>query len=496
MSLPLSLLIEVNSTSVKDTFTLGKLPTLLITQEASVPVGELTYYTSLATLKEAFKSGGVVDFATEYFGFTSKNATKADYLGVFNYSPTATAGALRGATAPALADIKKVNGKFALSIDGAKAVDVTADLSAVTNFTEAATALQTAIRTTTTGGYKTAEVVFDSTTSGFIIKSGTKGATSSVSPLTSPTSGTDISQKLGLSADEGAVSVAGKAASTFADVLDKISLANGNSYVITTDFALSDDELLAFAKWLNASNMRYIGVYSDSALLGKDTTTLQAYNGLLLDYKVGDNQNALVSAYLSSIDTSKANSNVNIAFNDMSVYANSAVVSESVYNTLSQKRLNAPCKFGILGQDDTIYMDGSICGTLTDSVNVYFGESVLNFNTQIQLYNMFKSAKIIGTRDTQSQNTINGYVAEVMEDAVAGGYIARGAELTTTEKSVLVQTFASDDMESIYNQIEKFGYYFSITDINVAKREITITRAYTANTPLKKLVVADYILGA
>lgn len=496
MSLPLSLLIEVNSTSVKDTFTLGKLPTLLITQEASVPVDEITYYTSLATLKEVFKSGGVVDFATEYFGFTSKNATKADYLGVFNYSPIATAGILRGATAPALAEIKKLNGKFGLSIDGAKAVDITADLSGATDFTNAAELLQTAIRATTTGGYKAAEVVFDSTTSGFIIKSGTKGTASSVSPLTAPTSGTDISASLGLSTAEGASAIAGRAALTFAEALDKISLANGNSYVITTDFTLTDDELLTFAKWLNASNMRYLGVYSDKSLLEKDTTALQAYNGLLLDYKLGDNQNAIVSAYLSSIDTSKANSNVNIAFNDMSVFANQAVTSESVYNTLGQKRLNAPCKFGILGQDDTIYMDGSICGTLTDSVNVYFGESVLNFNTQIQLYNMFKSAKIIGSRDTQSQNTINGYVAEVMEDAVAGGYIARGAELTTTEKSVLVQTFTSDDMDGIYNQIQKFGYYFAITDINVAKREISITRAYTANTPLKKLVIADYILGA
>lgn len=496
MSLPLSLLIEVNSTSAKDTFTLGKLPTLLITQNASVPVGEVSYYTSLATLKEVFKSGEIVDFATEYFGFTSKNATKADYLGVFNYNSTASAGALRGATAPALADLKKLNGTFALSIDGAKAVNVTADLTGADSLTAAATTLQTAIRTTTTGGYKAAEVEFNSITGGFVIKSGTKGEASSVAAISKATSGTDISASLGLSAAEGAVSVQGVAATTFAGALDKIEALNGNSYVITTDFALTDDELLSFAKWLNASNMRYLGVYSADDLINKDTTTLQAYNGLLLDYKLGANQNAIVCAYISSIDSSKSNSNVNVAFNDMSAFASVAVTKESEYNKLDSKRVNAPCKFGILGQDDTIYMGGSICGTLTDSVNVYYGESVLNFNTQIQLYNMLKSSKIIGLRDTQSQNAINGYVTEVMEDAVAGGYIARGAELTTTEKSVLTQTFAADDMESIYNQIEKFGYYFAITDINVAKREISITRAYTANTPLKKLVVADYVLGA
>lgn len=111
---------------------------------------------------------------------------------------------------------------------------------------------------------------------------------------------------------------------------------------------------------------------------------------------------------------------------------------------------------------------------------------------------MLKSSKIIGLRDTQSRNAINGYITEIFEDAVSAKMIATGAELTTTEESVLSQTYAGlvDDLEAVYSQIEKFGYFFAITDINTTKREMSITQAYMANAPLKKLVIANYILGA
>ena len=65
---------------------------------------------------------------------------------------------------------------------------------------------------------------------------------------------------------------------------------------------------------------------------------------------------------------------------------------------MQSNKANAPCKFGILGQD-TVYMDGTILGTKTDSVNVYLCNK---FNQQIALYNMFKSQKLIGLRDKNS----------------------------------------------------------------------------------------------
>ncbi len=499
-ALPIDLLVEINSTGVRDTFTIGKLPTLLITKaKDALPQPQFSKFTNLSAVKTAFKSGSVVDFATEYFGFTSKNATKADLLSVFVLNDSAAAAMIKGAKLGELGTLTGLNGSVNFTIDG-KSVDITLDFTSATSFADCAAAIKTALNAKTGAGFKTAECEYNALTGGFIVKSGTTGSTSTIAFVSAPASGTDISAKLGLTQSEGAELIAGQDATSLDSALSLIEGNNGNYFVITFDYTFADlaKDLTTFGKWLNASAGRFMGVYSDSALMTADLTDIHANDGLLLDYKVADNQNGVVCAYISSLDLSKANSNVNLAFNDMSAFASNAITDRTKYEKMQAQMLNAPSKFGILGQDDTIYMDGTICGTLTNSANVYFCNSFIKFNEQISLYNMLKSSKIIGLRDIQSRNAINGYITEVFEDAVAAKIIATGSELTTTEESVLSQTYAGlvDDLEAVYSQIEKFGYFFAITDINTTKREMSITQAYMANAPLKKLVIANYILGA
>lgn len=499
-ALPLDLLIEINSSGVKDTFTIGKLPTLLITKaRADLPQKQIQGFTNLSAVKTAFKSGSVVDFATEYFGFVSKNATKADYLSVFVLNDSDLPAMIKGAKCAEVGTLKALNGSVKVTIDG-ESHDIELDLTSATSLSDIAGTLQIAI-TGADGagaGFTNAEVKYNALTQGFIVKSGTKGNTSSISYFSKADSGEDIHGKLGLSQGEGAEILNGESALSLENALSIIESNNGNYYLITFDYNNADGDLLVFAKWLNASAGRFMGVYSNGKLLNSDLADIHAYDGLLLDLKVADNQNGVVCAYISSLDLSKRNSNVNLAFNEASQFASKAITDRTIYEKMQEKRLNAPCKFGVLEQDDTIYMDGTICGTLTNSANVYFCNSFIKLNEQISLYNMLKSSKIIGLRDAQSRNAINGYIAEVFENAVNARIIATGAELTTTEKSVLSQTFAGavNDLNDVFNQIEQFGYFFVATDMNVGKKELTITQAYMANTPLKRLVVANYVLGA
>ena len=496
-ALPLDLLIEVNSTGVKDTFTIGKLPTLLITKaRADLPMAQFTQYTNLSAVTSTFKAGSVVDFATEYFGFTSKNATKADLLNVFVFNTSASPAMIKGAKCDSIGALKALDGKVKITIDG-ESKDIEIDLTSATSLSDCAATMQTAIQ----AEFTNAEVEYNSLTQGFVVKSGTKGADSSIAFFSKADDGDDISAKLGLSKSEGAEIIAGQDLQSLQEALNTIELTNGNYYLITFDYEFDNvaRDLAVFGKWLNASAGRFMGVYSDKSLMTEDLTDIKANDGLLLDYKVADNQNGVVCAYISSLNLSKANSNVNLAFNDMSAFASNAITDRTTYEKMQSQMLNAPAKFGILGQDDTIYMDGTICGTLTNSANVYFCNSFIKLNEQIQLYNMLKSSKIIGLRDAQSRNVVNGYIAEVFESAVSAKMVATGAELTTTEKSVLSQTFDGIDgvdMDDVYNQIQTYGYYFKATDMNTVKKELTITQAYMANAPLKKLVVANYVLGA
>lgn len=507
-ALPLDLLVQVNSQSVGGaTFTISKLPTLLITKtDDTMPNPQFSEFSSASAVKQAFKKASVGAFADKYFGFTSKNATKCDSLSVFQFNEAAKPATLKGAKAPSLTALQAMKGKVSISIDGV-AKDLTLDFTTSSDLAGCATIIQTALQAADSSeyGFKKATCQFNAYTNGFIIQSGTAGESSSVGFFTKPTGelgggNADLSKKLGLSESEGATIINGSNALTLESALNLIDKRNGKYAVITFDFEFDTlkSDLATFGAFLKNANCRYLGVYSDSKLKDENLSDFAGYDGLVADYKVGEAQNGLVCAFFSSIDFSKANSNVNIAFNDMSDFASVAIVNESDFETLKSKRVNAPCKFGILGQNDTRYMNGDIWGSLTSSANVYFANIYVKISEQIALYNMLSNGKMLGIRDIQTQNTANGYLTEAFEGFVSSNIISVGAELTTGEKSAVSQTFSGsvDDIEDVYSQIQNYGYFFKITDIDTINKQIAISQAYMANAPTRDFVINNYILGA
>lgn len=507
-ALPLDLLVQVNSQSVGGAaFTISKLPTLLITKtDDTMPNPQFSEFSSASAVKQAFKKASVGAFADKYFGFTSKNATKCDSLSVFQFNESAKPATLKGAKAPSLTALQTMKGKVSISIDGV-AKDLTLDFTTSnSDLAACATIIQTALRAADTGdGFKNATCEFNAYTNGFVIKGGTTGESGSVGFFTKVTGelgdgNADLSEKLGLSESEGATILNGLNALTLESALNLIDKRNGKYAVITFDFEFDTlkSDLATFGAFLKNANCRYLGVYSDSKLKGEDLSDFAGYDGLVADYKVGEAQNGLVCAFFSSIDFSKANSNVNVAFNDMSDFSSVAIVNESDFEKLKNKRVNAPCKFGILGQNDTRYMNGDVWGSLTSSANVYFANIYMKISEQIALYNMLSSGKMLGIRDIQTQNTANGYLTEAFEKFVSANIISVGAELTTSEKSAISQAFGNsvDDIENVYSQIQNYGYFFKIADIDTINKQITISQAYMANAPVRSFVINNYILGA
>ena len=510
-ALPLDLLIDITSTGVKDAFTIGKLNTILIEKyDETLPNAKFNQSYDLATTQAIFgTSSKVAKFAEVYFGVISKSATKADMLFVYNWNETDTPAILKGAKLSSLSEIKALDGKLKINLGGVS-VDISVNFSTADSFASAATLLQAAIRGATgqdsNDNFKNAEVSYNTHTGGFIIKGGIKGEGEKIDYISSPSDGTDISQKLGLTLAEGATTLNGVAGVTdLAKVLQEIDLNNGNYYIITPNFDFSNvnQDLETFGAFLNASNDRYLGVYSwDNPLLevlnSGATEAYESFNGLFIDNKKGDYQNALVCGLMSAMNLTQPAGNYNIAFNDATKYQIQAITEKVKYQAMVSNKANAPCKFGILGQDDTVYMDGTILGSKTDSVNVYMCNSFLKFNEQIALYNMFKSQKLIGLRDKNSLSIIKSYLDEVFNSAVTANIIATGSTLTTTEKNVVITNFSSlvKNIDDVITQIQNNGFYYAVSSINTVTKELYITQAYMANAPVKKIIVSNYILGA
>ncbi|WP_299546051.1 DUF3383 family protein [uncultured Helicobacter sp.] len=511
-ALPLDLIIDVTSVGVKDTFTIGKLNTIIIEKyNEALPIEKFTQVANLQQAQSIFGfDSPVVDFASVYFGFLSKSATKCDYLFVYSWSEADLPAVLKGGKAPALSVLKTLNGGFNITIGKTTATIKNLDLTGATDFANAASLIQQAINgaegQTSNNNFTDAVVSYSPITGGFIVKSGLKGAGETISYISAPTDGTDISGSLGLREIDGARIIEGdNGANTFAEALKEISDNNGNYYLISPNFEFDDVEtdLTAFGQFLNTSNDRFAGVYSWSnpqldILNSGATQAYEGYNGLIIDNKKQDYQNALLCGIISALDLTKNGGNYNIAFNDATSFQVKAISDRMAYEAMVANKANAPCKFGVLGQDDTIYMDGTILGNKTSSINVYVCNSFLKFKQQIQLFNMFKAQKLIGVRGSQSQAIVYSYLDSVFQEAVNANIIAQGVSLTTTERTSVIDTFRGlvDDISQVIEKLETSGYFYIISDINVTTREISITEAYTANTPAKKIVINNYILGA
>ena len=510
-ALPLDLLIDITSSGVKDDFAIGKLNTIVIEKyNELLPNSKFNQASDLQTVQSIFGAiSSVAKFAEVYFGVISKSATKADNLFIYNWNETDTPAVLKGGKLSSLGELKKLNGKLKITLGGVS-VDISVNFSTADSFASAANLLQTAIRGATgqdsNNNFTQAVVTYNTHTDSFIIQGGLKGEGEKIDYITAPSDGTDISNKLGLTLAEGATILNGVGGvATLAEALKEIEANNGNYYIITPNFDFSNvnQDLETFGAFINASNDRFLGVYSWSNPLlevanSGATEAFQGFNGLFIDNKKGDYQNALICGLMSAMNLSQPSGNYNIAFNDATKYQIQAITDKAKYQAMIANKANAPCKFGILGQDDTIYMDGTILGNKTDSANVYMCNSFLKFNEQIALYNMFKSQKLIGLRDKNSLAIIKSYLDEVFNSAVSANIIATGSTLTTSEKNIVISNFSSlvKNIDEVITQIENNGFYYAISNVNTITKELYITQAYMANAPVKKIIVSNYILGA
>jgi hypothetical protein len=149
-------------------------------------------------------------------------------------------------------------GAFKINVDGTPYSLSALNFSGASNLNGVASIIQTALRT---AGAANATVVWGSINSRFDVLSGTTGTASTVSYATAPTSGTDISVLLGLSATPNALGAAarppvpGLAAESLTNAVSAIANASGAWYaaVVATATPPADADHLAVAAFIEGS---------------------------------------------------------------------------------------------------------------------------------------------------------------------------------------------------------------------------------------------------
>ena len=143
--IPLSWLVDITSVGVKDSFSLSKLPTLLITKYDREYINpKWSKFYDVDSVKKAFGANtSVGKFGNNYFNVVNKMSSKPDLLNVYVWNENATPAILQGGRVSAINTLK-TSGAFSLTI-GNETRDVIVDLSDVVSYTDIATKLQTAI---------------------------------------------------------------------------------------------------------------------------------------------------------------------------------------------------------------------------------------------------------------------------------------------------------------------------------------------------------------
>lgn len=283
-SLPVSRLVRVAVELTPAGAQAQNLSTLLILGSSAVidTVERFRNYESIDAVAADFGTS-----AAEYLAalLWFQQAPQPTTLKIGRWLATAASGVLRGASLSAaqqaLGTFTAVtSGGFTYTKNGAAPTNVTGiNLSGATNLNGVASLITAAL----TG----ATCVWNATFARFEITSATTGSTSSISFLTAPGSGTDISTLLGMTAaSSGAYRADGAAAEAAVDAVTLFDQNYGQSWYAVMVLGAVNNDHLAIAAYIEAANTKHVyGVTTQEAgALVAATTTDIAYQLKQLDY--------------------------------------------------------------------------------------------------------------------------------------------------------------------------------------------------------------------
>lgn len=317
-----------------------------------------------------------------------------------------------------------VAGKFGVAIDGDPVEQVgPLDFSGETNLNAVAAVIQAALSSGT--------CVWNATYSRFEFTSATTGAGSSVSFLTTPLAGVDISDEIaGRVNSSGAYVFAGLAVETLAASIAIFDDRFGQQWYGLVVPSATDAETLTAAAYIEAAtNKHFLGVgSSDPGTIVANTTADIAYALKQLGYKRSMTQYSSESIYaivsamarIMTTDYSAANTVITLKFkNEPGVVAEALSTSQA--NAAESKNANIFVQYdnstSILEQG--VMADGTF-------VDIVLGTDWLALDIQRSVYNVLYTSPTKIPQTNAGVQLLQTAIEAVCSQGVANGLLAPG----------------------------------------------------------------------
>lgn len=427
-SLPVSRLIKVAVALTPAAAQAQSLSTLLILGTSAVidTVERFRNYASIDAVAADFGTS-----APEYLSalLWFQQAPQPTLLKIGRWANAATSGTLRGAPRSAaqmaLANFTAVtSGGFTYTKNGAAPTNVTGiNLSGAANLNAVAALITAALSGAT--------MVWNAVYSRFELTSSTTGASSSISFLSAPGSGTDISAMLGMtSGSSGAYRADGVVAESAVEAVTTFDQNFGQSwYAVVVPGAVNADHL-AIAAYIEAANTKHVyGVTTQegAALVASLSTDIASqlkalgYNKTFVQYS-SSNANAVCSLLgrILTVDYTGNGTVITLAYkNEPGIVAEQLNTSQA--DSLKGKNCNA---FLAFNNNTAILLNGvAASGTFIDVVT---GTDWLAVTLMTSLYNvLYTSTTKVPQTDAGTQ-MLTVTAEAVCSQAVINGLLAPG----------------------------------------------------------------------
>lgn len=383
-------------------------------------------------------SGVLSDFASNSpealaatLHFAQNPRPKILYIG--RWASGATKGRLNGAiltpSQQLLSNFTAItSGGFAITIDGTVKQVASCDFSAETNLNGVASILQTKLNALAAG----TTCVWDAVYGRFIIRSGTTGASSTLTYGAAPASGTDISALLGLTAASGAgAPVGGVVAETAlqcAQTLADFSTA-WYSLQFASSVAINDANHILVAQFIEAASPnRIYGITTqntavlDPAQTNDLASVLKSLNLSRTYIQYSSSSPYACASFFgraSTVDFRGSNTTITMMFKQEPGVA-AETLPASIADALKKKNCNV---FVNYDNDTAILQYGTMAnGYYFDEIH---GTDWLQNYVQTSVYNLIYQAPKIPQTDPGS-NKIAGAIDHAMKQAVVNGLVAPG----------------------------------------------------------------------
>lgn len=430
------------------------------------------------------------DRAAFYFGWISKNITKARKLAFARWADVATAPQVFGKPANySLTTLQAITaGQFTLQMGADSNLISGLDFSGAVSLAAVASILQTAIQAETGAQFTAATVTYDSIRKSFNLVGGSTAAPATISVTAGASN--DVAAAIGWLA--GAILSDGVAAETVTEVLSESTDASNNFGSFLFMPALTIEQVEEAATWNATQNVLFqycVPVSADDASDYYDTLKGYQGTGVTLSGIAGEYPEMIPMMILAATDYSRRNSTQNYMFQQFNVTPSvTRNLEKNIYDPL---RVNYYGRTQSAGQFIDFYQVGVLMGLATNptDMNTYANEQWLKDAAGAAIMSLLLSlAKVSANASGRAQ--LIATVQSVVQQALFNGTISVGKPLDNTQKQFII---AQTGDELAWLQVQNIGYWLDcalqsyVTVDNRTEWKAVYTLIYSKDDVIRKV---------